>query len=461
MSPLPIGASQPSDSASAQDASCRVKYVVPTGAVFAAALDRLNRKSTVALFQALAHEIDEQSRKLTHVGSSSADVGQLRAELVGLLALLRQTTEQHNAEVALIKQQLVDLQEVTAKHQAEFEDHLAALISLQIEQHMASTVNTASGRLEQNFNALIERDLKPLSTRLSAELEARQQPSRRSGILLVIIALLLAGGFFMVGLLSGRRVAPVTCPANMSPASCAGTESGRAPAAAAIMPLQKTESAQAAAVVSAQKPETMQAALAGVRSKDAVQDGATNPLETTETTTTPVPSMAAAQRAQLPGPAAGAERAAPDLMFSGWQLRPNSMEAELFEFLTRPGAKVPHLFTMDRLKYPPQSHEVNPEGKEQVFLLAKMLLAYPKVRIEIRGHNDGTETEVYTGPNPVPGYTMSQLRADCVLKRLTGLNVPLDRMRLRGMGKTQPVDSDATAEGRQNNRRVEIVVLSR
>ena len=135
------------------------------------------------------------------------------------------------------------------------------------------------------------------------------------------------------------------------------------------------------------------------------------------------------------------------------------MEAELLEFLQRPGAQAPHMFTMDRLKYPTASHEVNPEGKEQIYLIAKILQAYPSVRIEIRGHNDGTESEDYHGPNPVPGYTLSQLRADCVLKRLVGLRIPSSRMRLRGLASTEPLADDRTEQGRQLNRRVEIIVL--
>ncbi len=131
----------------------------------------------------------------------------------------------------------------------------------------------------------------------------------------------------------------------------------------------------------------------------------------------------------------------------------------MLDYLKSPPLAAPRTFTMDRLIYPPNSHEMNEAGKEQVRALAQILLTHPTVRLEIRGHDDGTEREAYAGPNPFKGYTLSQLRADCVLRRLTFLNVPSARLQLKGVGAAEPVADDATADGRQRNRRVEIVVL--
>lgn len=74
---------------------------------------------------------------------------------------------------------------------------------------------------------------------------------------------------------------------------------------------------------------------------------------------------------------------------SGLKLQPGTMEAEMLEFLRRPGPHAPHIFTMDRLRYPPSSHEVNEDGKEQVFLLAKILLAYCSSGSSARALNRG------------------------------------------------------------------------
>ena len=137
------------------------------------------------------------------------------------------------------------------------------------------------------------------------------------------------------------------------------------------------------------------------------------------------------------------------------------MEAELLAFLGQPGGALPRVFVMDRLRYPRASHEMNEEGKAQVVDLARILLAYPRVHIEIRGHIARDEGELYTGPKPNRNFTLSQLRADCVYRRLLNQKVPESRLRLAGLADTNPVASESTEEGRQANRRVEIMVLSK
>ncbi len=141
-------------------------------------------------------------------------------------------------------------------------------------------------------------------------------------------------------------------------------------------------------------------------------------------------------------------------------VKPLAFEAALSAFLAKPG-ELPRTFTMDRLRYPANSHEMNAEGKDQVYELSRILAEHPTVHIEIRGHNDSTEDETYTGPNPYQNYSLSKLRANCVLLRLHHLNVSSDRMQLRGMAASMPVASDTTPEGRQANRRVEVVVTHR
>jgi len=53
---------------------------------------------------------------------------------------------------------------------------------------------------------------------------------------------------------------------------------------------------------------------------------------------------------------------------------------------------------------------------------------------------------------------LSEKRAAAVRDYLAQQNIPLTSMTSRGFGKTQPVASNDTAEGRQQNRRVEMIV---
>jgi outer membrane protein OmpA-like peptidoglycan-associated protein len=53
---------------------------------------------------------------------------------------------------------------------------------------------------------------------------------------------------------------------------------------------------------------------------------------------------------------------------------------------------------------------------------------------------------------------LSEKRASSVMDYLAAQNIPAASMTSQGFGKTQPVASNATPEGRQQNRRVELIV---
>ncbi|WP_223639684.1 OmpA family protein [Corallococcus sp. EGB] len=69
----------------------------------------------------------------------------------------------------------------------------------------------------------------------------------------------------------------------------------------------------------------------------------------------------------------------------------------------------------------------------------------------IEGHTDARGSAEYNDQ-------LSERRAESVKNFLVNQGVPADRIEIRGMGKSRPVASNSTAEGRANNRRVEIVV---
>ncbi|GMT97729.1 hypothetical protein KH5H1_18480 [Corallococcus caeni] len=69
----------------------------------------------------------------------------------------------------------------------------------------------------------------------------------------------------------------------------------------------------------------------------------------------------------------------------------------------------------------------------------------------IEGHTDSRGTDDYN-------EQLSERRAESVRNFLVNQGVPAERIQIRGMGEERPVASNSTAEGRANNRRVEIVV---
>ena len=101
------------------------------------------------------------------------------------------------------------------------------------------------------------------------------------------------------------------------------------------------------------------------------------------------------------------------------------------------------LFDVDRADLRPGSGEV-------IDTVATVLKGTPDLRIEVGGHTDNTGT----------GERNRQLsleRAETVVRILALYGVDADRLVPRGFGPDQPVADNATEEGRQLNRRVELV----
>jgi len=83
--------------------------------------------------------------------------------------------------------------------------------------------------------------------------------------------------------------------------------------------------------------------------------------------------------------------------------------------------------------------------------LATFLNKYQDRNVVIEGHTDSIGSDEYN-------YGLSQRRADAVKSYLVGQGVAANRLVTSGKGKGQPVASNETATGRQQNRRVEIII---
>jgi outer membrane protein OmpA-like peptidoglycan-associated protein len=83
--------------------------------------------------------------------------------------------------------------------------------------------------------------------------------------------------------------------------------------------------------------------------------------------------------------------------------------------------------------------------------LATFLNEYPERRVLIEGHTDSTGSRDLN-------VRLSQQRADAVRAALAQRGIPQARIRTLGLGPDYPVASNATQAGRQQNRRVEIII---
>lgn len=86
--------------------------------------------------------------------------------------------------------------------------------------------------------------------------------------------------------------------------------------------------------------------------------------------------------------------------------------------------------------------------------LVNILEAYPKMKIEIRGHTDGHGSADYN-------QRLSENRAKAVVDYLVSRGIDPKRLQYKGFGKSKPIASNTTEEGRARNRRVEFLILSR
>jgi len=102
------------------------------------------------------------------------------------------------------------------------------------------------------------------------------------------------------------------------------------------------------------------------------------------------------------------------------------------------------LFDFDR-------YTLKPGAREKLAKVSGILLAYPGLKIQLEGHTDSVGTDDYN-------MKLSRQRADAVYDYLVSQGVPAAGLSSVGLGKSDPVASNDTAAGRQQNRRVEMVV---
>ena len=94
---------------------------------------------------------------------------------------------------------------------------------------------------------------------------------------------------------------------------------------------------------------------------------------------------------------------------------------------------------------------LKPGAVNEIVRLAQFLQENPERRVSIEGHTDSTGS-VNTN------LVLSQRRAEAVADTLVAAGVPRQRIMASGLGPDFPVASNATAAGRQQNRRVEVVI---
>ena len=96
---------------------------------------------------------------------------------------------------------------------------------------------------------------------------------------------------------------------------------------------------------------------------------------------------------------------------------------------------------------------LKPETKANLNKLSESLKKYPDTDILIEGHTDSTGSEEMN-------LGLSRQRAQSVSNYLASLGVDPRRLTIMGYGESQPIATNDTPSGRQENRRVEIAIMA-
>jgi peptidoglycan-associated lipoprotein len=108
----------------------------------------------------------------------------------------------------------------------------------------------------------------------------------------------------------------------------------------------------------------------------------------------------------------------------------------------------------DSVKFPTDAHTLSPEAEQRLTELAERLKSENRnVYLEIQGFTDATGSPEYN-------EELGAQRAEAVRRSLSRQGIALNRMSTISYGQETPVAPNDTREGRAQNRRVAIVVLT-
>jgi outer membrane protein OmpA-like peptidoglycan-associated protein len=213
---------------------------------------------------------------------------------------------------------------------------------------------------------------------------------------------------------------------------------------------KRTEDAEAAANAQRDEAESQQRAAAQA------QVAAQQARLATQTEATQR-QQAEAERAAAEQAKAQAEAARHQAEFAQQQAeaQTNQLRARLLQQLnqvlqTRDSARG-LIVSMPDVLFDTGKANLRPEARERLAKVAGILLAYPDIRIEIDGYTDSTGTVAFN-------ERLSRERAAAVESYLSQQGVAGTSMTTEGFGPDNPTASNSTSTGRQQNRRVEMVV---
>ena len=107
--------------------------------------------------------------------------------------------------------------------------------------------------------------------------------------------------------------------------------------------------------------------------------------------------------------------------------------------------------TMGDVLFDTGKYNLRPQARERLARLSGIVAAHPGLNLEVEGHTDSTGSDSFN-------QKLSEQRAESTRSFLTEQGLDQGIVTAKGYGKTMPIADNNTPEGRQKNRRVEIIV---
>ena len=109
------------------------------------------------------------------------------------------------------------------------------------------------------------------------------------------------------------------------------------------------------------------------------------------------------------------------------------------------------IVNMSDVLFDTAKYSLRPLAREKLAKVAGIVSGHPGLRLDVEGHTDSVGGDDYN-------QQLSEQRGAAVRDYLTQQGMSVNSVTAKGFGKTQPVASNDTAQGRQQNRRVELVI---
>ncbi len=126
---------------------------------------------------------------------------------------------------------------------------------------------------------------------------------------------------------------------------------------------------------------------------------------------------------------------------------------DTLHIMMRPIHRIRHTLILKHMYFATDKSDILPMSEPDLQILYNFLSENPRIRVLITGHTDNEGRDEYN-------QLLSENRANSVKAEMIRRGIDPNRMETNGKGESEPIDTNDTPEGRQNNRRVQVTVLN-